>query len=476
MTPPAPSIRRHRPRFTATIIVVAVIAVIGVALRAPAHDVGAAPSATASATPVLSARRLPALVQSLAARPELVPELLAVVDDSPRDTCLAVDVAGRELFRANGDAALIPASNQKIVTAQLVLDELGPTYRYKTEVGGKLGDDGVVDGDLYLIGGGDPTLRTAAYAAYFGDQAGKGTSIEDLADAVVAKGVKRITGSVVGDESRYDSRRSVPGWPDRYLDQHQLGPLSALEVDQSFTDFPATYSEEGLADLKATDDPPEFAADTFAGLLEARGVRIDGPATAGVRPPGTPLIATATSPPLTAIVHQMLNRSDNQIAELLVKETGVVKGRAGTTAAGLAAFDVAFGRLGLPSAGVVMHDGSGLGYDNRLTCDLLAALLDRTGANSAIGNGLAVGGRTGTLRERFLDATTRGRIRAKTGTLDNVSSLSGFALPGEAPPLVFSYIANGAPVTSELLDVQERLGRGLVSYGDTVPLSEVSPR
>ncbi len=415
-------------------------------------------------------------MQAIAAGPALKAELRPVVDASPDDTCLAVDVGGHELFRADAATPLVPASNQKIVTARLALDVLGPDHRFATEVGGALGGDGVVDGDLYLVGGGDPVLRTKAYADYFGALAGAGTSLEDLADAVVAKGVRHITGSVMGDESRYDAERSVPGWPDRYLDQHQLGPLSALEVNQSFTSFPDTYDEENLGALVAAADPPEFAARTFADLLEARGVRIDGPAGAGVRPRGTSLIARVTSPPLTAIVHEMLNRSDNQIAELLVKEAGVVEGDAGTTAAGLAVFHDAFERLGLPGRGVVMHDGSGLGYDNRLTCDLLTALLDRTGTRSAIGTGLAVGGRSGTLRERFTDPATRGHIRAKTGTLNDVSSLSGFAQATAAPPLVFSYIANGAAVTPALLEVQERLGRALVGYADGVPLPEVSPR
>lgn len=431
---------------------------------------------SSSATPLFSARRVPALVQSVAAAPTLVPELLSVVDASPSDTCLAVDVAGRPLFASNTSMPLIPASNQKVVTAQLALDVLGADHRYETHVGGALGADGTVDGDLYLIGSGDPVLRTKAYADYFGDQAGAGTSIEDLADAVVAKGVRRVTGSVVGDESRYDTERLVPGWPERYLDQHQLGPLTALEVNQSFTSFPDTYSEEGLAELEDADDPPQFAAATFTELLEERGVQVSDPAKAGVRPEGTALIATATSPPLIEIVHQMLNRSDNQIAELLVKEAGVVEGDGGTTAAGLAVFAKAFERVGLPSDGVAMHDGSGLGYDNRVTCALLSALLMRTGEDSSIAKGLAIGGKSGTLLERFTDPATKGHIHAKTGSLTDVSSLSGFAEATGAPPLVFSYIANGAPVTPELLDIQEHLGRALVGYGAAFPLDELSPR
>lgn len=456
-------------------LLVLAIGVGSVRSTAPASAGSGAPPGS-SATPLFSARRVPVLVQSIAAKPKLVPELLSVAAASPTETCLAVDVAGRSLFASNPSTPLVPASNQKIVTAQLALDVLGPDHRYRTDVGGTLGADGTVAGDLYLVGGGDPVLRTRAYADYLGDQAGAGTSIEDLADAVVARGVRRVSGSVVGDESRYDGERLVPGWPERYLDQHQLGPLSALEVNQSFTFFPDTYSEEGLADLENAGDPPKFAAATFTELLEARGVEVDGGPKAGVRPDGTAVIASVTSPPLTAIVHQMLNRSDNQIAELLVKEAGAVEGDGGSTRAGLAVFAAAFDRLGLPSAGVVMHDGSGLGYDNRLTCALLSALLTRSGDDSAIADGLAVAGQRGTLRDRFEDPATNGRIRAKTGTLNDVSSLSGFADPTGAPPLVFAYIANGAPVTPGLLDIQEDLGRALVDYGTGLPLGELSPR
>lgn len=440
-------------------------------------DTSTAVGATSPRTPLFSARRVPALVQGLAIRPALHERLDAVLAESPERTCLRVDSSGRNLYASSETLPLIPASNQKVVTAQLALDVLGSDHRYRTEVGGDLGDDGVVGGDLYLVGGGDPVLRTRAYTRYLGAAAGKGTSLEALADAVVAAGVRHVIGSVVGDESRYDSARGVPGWPDdRYLAQHQLGPLSALEVDQSFTSFPEEYSEETLGSLVSADDPPAFAARTFAELLEARGVRIDGGARSGRRAEGTELITGISSPPLTEIVAQMLNRSDNQIAELLVKEAGFVERHEGTTAAGLAVFTDAFPRLGVPSRGVELHDGSGLGYDNRSTCALLATLLDRLGAESVVAKGLAVAGRTGTLRERFTGADLAGRIRAKTGTLDEVTSLSGFASPGGAPRLVFAFIANGAPVTPELLEVQEDLGRALLEVGASVPLRVLEPR
>lgn len=465
------------------------VAILGVflgvsVLSTPAPAGSTTPSGEGTPTPLLSARRVPGLVQSVVTAPTVRDGLAAVEAASPPDTCLDVRVAGRAVYRADEDVPLIPASNQKVLTAWLALDLLGADHRFTTTVSGHLADDGTVRGDLYLVGGGDPVLRTADYQAYFADDAGAHTSLEELADRVVQAGVRRVDGAVVGDESRYDSERSVPEWPDRYLDQHQLGPLSALSVNQGFEAFPEVFSEEAMAELEPTSDPPTFAARTFADLLDERGVRIDGGARAGTRDGHAVEIASIPSPPLHQIIAQLLNRSDNQIAELLVKEAAVTAGSVGSTAAGLESLRAAFATHTTPGdgvitgdvSGVVTRDGSGLSYDNRLTCGILADILSDDGPHGPVAEGLAVAGESGTLAERFVAAPLRGAILAKTGSLNDVTSLSGFAFPDGAPPVVFAYIANGAPVTPDLLEVQEQLGRALLRYGDGVPLQALGPR
>lgn len=455
----------------AVLLVVAMV----VADAAPTPGMGAA-AAEEPITPVLSARRVPALVQAVAAGPALADELDRIVASGPVDTCLDVRVRGRSLYRTGQELSLIPASNQKVITARLVLEVLGAEHRFRTEVAGDLDTDGTVRGDLYLVGGGDPVLRTSEYVSYLDDDAGQSTSLEELADAVVAAGVERVTGGVVGDESRYDTLRSVPAWPDdRYLQQHQLGPLSALAVNQGFVSFPDTYSDETLAQLEPAGDPARFAAESFTDLLRERGVSVTAAGRAGARPPEAAGITAVESPPLDELIVQLLNRSDNQISELLVKEVGLLAGDGGTTNAGLAVLENTYRDLGLPTEGVGTNDGSGLDYGDRLTCGVLTTVLERAGPDSTIGRGLAVAGRTGTLRERFLDDDLAGLIRAKTGSLDAVTSLAGFAEPTAAPELVFGYIANGMPVTDELLGLQEELGRALVGYGADVPLSELGP-
>lgn len=427
-------------------------------------------------TPVLSARRVPSLLLQTAREPALRRSLDGVVTQSPERTCLTVEAAGRSLFAHDPNLALAPASNQKLITAQLALDLLGASHRYVTRVVGDHVENGVVNGNLYLVGGGDPVLFTDAYRAHFGKPEPAATSLERLADKVAAAGVRHVQGSVVGDESRYDHQRVVPWWPGRYLEQHQLGPLSALEVNQSFREFPETFSEENLWALQAADDPARHAAQLFTELLRQRGVTVDGDPTEGVADTAASSVALIQSPKLSLIVEQMLSRSDNQIAELLVKEIGKAKGDAGSTKAGLSVMRGAVRKLGLPISGLVMRDGSGLDRDGRVSCAVIGALLEHTDSGAALVRGLAVGGRTGTLAKRFTAPNLKGRIRAKTGTLNDVTALSGFADTESGDTLTFSYIANGQLVTPDLLSIQDDLANALVGSPGQLRLSSLEPR
>ena len=209
------------------------------------------------------------------------------------------------------------------------------------------------------------------------------------------RGCGHVTGSILGDESRYDAERGVPSWPDRYLQQHQLGPLSALTVNGGLVAFPDTFTEETRTQATPADDPPRFAAGVLTSLLRDRGVRVDGDPGARTAPRGARQLTSVTSPPLTGIVRQMLTQSDNQIAELLVKEIGYRESGAGTTKAGVRVLRRKVEGLGLPTDGVVIKDGSGLDHSDRLTCALIERLLAQAGPTSAVGEGLAVAGTFG---------------------------------------------------------------------------------
>ena len=405
-------------------------------------------------------------------KPDLQTDLDAVMAFSPPRSCLSVSIDGRSVYRRNSVMALAPASTQKLLTATVALDQLGGEYRFETSVvAGAPVANGVLRGNLTLVGGGDPTLVTNLYRVATGLGSGHAvTSLDTLADQVVASGIREITGSVVGDESRYDGARTVASWPARYAAQNQSGPLSALGLDDGFAlDLPAPGEDEPIRRVRSP-NPALTAATAFRDRLLIRGIQIGGPPATGVAPAGGAAVAKLSSASLDTIVGEMLADSDNQIAELLTKELGRRAGTGGTTKAGAAAIQAHVTALGLPIAGTRVVDGSGLDPTNRVTCDeLVAALQLNGGIDSPMGAALPVAGQSGTLSARFRGTPAQGRLRAKTGTLANVTALAGFMPLTEGGTATFAYVANGQPVDASVLAAQDLLVAVLAGYLKACP-------
>lgn len=426
-------------------------------------------------TPLFSARRLPTFIRVATSNDVLAEDLISVVQESPEASCLVVHASsGEEVFNHNGTLPLVPASAQKLVTGAAALEALGEGFTFTTVVAAESIVDGVVEGDLWLIGGGDPILATKRYIGRY-PEAHAFTDLEVLADAVLAAGITEIRGGVIGDEGRYDLERAVGSWPPRFIDQNQTGPLSALSVNDGFSRYPDDNEANQLA--TRSDQPATNSAGIFDDLLEARGVIPRGSPSVGEAPNGLTEIATIESPPMTEVVGQMLANSDNSTAELLLKEIGLAAGDGPSTDAGAAASGVLMTRAGFKMAGVSVADGSGLSSDNNLTCDLLIDLLDKAGPESAIAGGLAIGGQRGTLRERFVSADVNGKIRGKTGSLNEVSALAGFAEAANGDILTFAYIANQLELNPNRAHaIQEDLGEELVEYPEGPELAELGPK
>lgn len=435
----------------------------------------------AAVTPVLSPRRVPSLIAAPVADRRLQQALAALVARTPGTSCLTVHAGGRPVFTHNPDIALVPASLQKLVTATAALEVLGPDVTYRTVVAAAAEpDDGVLGGELYLVGGGDPLLMTDAYEASFERQPQIRTDLEALADQVVEAGVREVQGSVIGDESRYDRTRYVDGWPPRFIEQDQTGPLSALAVNDNFVAFPPVF-DAAVPDEEAAPEPAVHAAAVLTDLLRARGVVVAGSPAAGGAPPDVVEIASVASPPLRDVATQMLRESDNMTAELVLKELGVEAGGGGSTTAGAAAVSAgiaAIPELAPASAGTVVADGSGLSGENRQSCGSLQDLLDRAGPGSELGQGLPVAGQSGTLAERFVDAPLAGRLRAKTGTLNQVAALAGFLETVPGASVSFTYIVNLAAddrVGEAELALQTDLALALAMYPQGPALAELGP-
>lgn len=432
--------------------------------------------------PVLSARRIPRALRAPIAEAALRPQLQAVIDASPPDTCLVVETEDRSLFALNPSQPVIPASNQKLLTTWAALETLGEEASFRTTVVTDAPrDGGVLDGDLWLVGDGDPFLTTDEWIAQFEDGPERvRTRLEDLADAVVAAGITEVRGSVVGDESRYDTQRSVATWDQRLVDQNQSGPLSALMVDEGIARFPDQYSSR--LGYQPAADPAVHAAQVFSRLLGERGVTVVGAPASGAAPATAVEVAAVSSPPLSTLVRGINAWSDNAGAELLLKELDQSNGGAGTTAGGAAIVAGRLAAAGLPMAGVVVNDGSGLDETDRVTCDLLASILARAGDESVLARSLAVSGSRGSLRSRFTGTAAEGRVRAKTGTLRSVTAISGYvdSATEAGTSLIFSYVANvreaDGVVEQRLVELQQPLVLALTSYPAGPTVSELDPR
>ena len=433
-------------------------------------------------TPILSVRRVPAWTDDTLARQRLAGALSAttagVVAPPTVTACVLVNQGGDDLFALAPAAELMPASNEKLLSGSAVLGTLGPDYRFTTRVASSgRPAAGVLTGNLYLVGGGDPDLMTAAYNATLFYPEPTYTSLDQLAAAVKAAGVTTVTGSVVGDGSRYDSLTAVPTWSPLYQAEGDVGPLGGLEVDDGAPP-PLPGRPPPPSGLS---DPALSAAAVFTARLEADGVKVQGPAMAGRTPAGAATVARADSAPLAAEVEQMERVSDDTAAELLTKELGFRMSGQGSTTAGLAVIRRYLATAGLTAGDWTGVDGSGLDRGDRASCSLIAGVVEQAGPSSVLAAGLPVADRTGTLTGRMAGTPAAGRLHAKTGTLVDVAALSGFVVPPSATPtpvlaapVFFSVIINGmdsrigAPLT-------DRIAAAIAAYPDAVPLHQLEP-
>lgn len=434
-------------------------------------------------TPVLSARRIPQTLQAPIARAALTPALDAVIAASPAGSCLVVSDDGRLLGEYSPAMSLVPASNQKLVTTWAALGLLDPTTRFRTTVRADAAAvDGVVNGNLYLVGGGDPFLAVDSWWAQYSESEGRAkTRLEDLADALVASGVRVVTGGVVGDESYFDGQRTGP-WAERLIISDQSGPLSALAVNENFVSWPPTF-DGSFSPRVPSVDPPLDAARVFGELLVARGVAVGAPA-AGVAPSTAIELAAIESPPLVEIITHVNSYSDNFGAELLLKHIGRHVSGVGTTVAGAEAVAGFAAQSGLPMDGVTITDGSGLSEANVTTCRFFAMLLesalDESGSEtSPLVSSLSIGGQRGSLIGRWVGTNLVGQVYAKTGTLNDVTALSGVvnSLSDSDTSLVFSYLVNGelVGVDDAVRGLQTPLVEALAAYPSAPGLDALAP-
>ncbi len=413
----------------------------------------------------------------------IAPEVNKLIEQTPSNqVCVEVRNGDRVLgMRQDVPGGLVPASNQKLVTTYAALGILGPDFTFNTRVVASAPVvDGVLDGDLYLVGDGDPFLFTDGWLGQYEEIDGRNhTRLETLADAVAATGLTNITGAVIGDESMYDSVRYGP-WDARLITQKQSGPMSALTVNEGFVDWPDDF-RDSFRPRSETDNPPLLGASVFGQLLQERNIGVGGGDGVGVAPAAAVELAAVPSPPLLDIVTHINSYSSNIGAELLLKRIGLAGRGEASTEAGAAEVAAYLTEQGIPTADVQVLDGSGLAESNRLTCAALAAILARSGPESPLGASLSIAGSRGSLVNRFVDTPAAGMVLAKTGTLRGVRALSGFVNSSVESDIgayvTFAYVLNDDEVIEDgaVEALQDPFVSALTGYPGGPPLSELSP-
>ncbi|HVE57436.1 MAG TPA: D-alanyl-D-alanine carboxypeptidase/D-alanyl-D-alanine-endopeptidase [Pyrinomonadaceae bacterium] len=457
---------------------------------------------------------------------------------------------GKVVFEENAEKYLMPASNMKSFTVAAALEKLSPNFRFITSVFAPVKPDasGTVKGDLSIYGRGDISVSTAFYSGdYY-----KG--LDNLADKIVAAGVKRIEGNLVGDESYFTGNAIPISWEwddlqwndgaeisalplnDNALDLTvkpgsvgapcvvQLLPLNPVmrvvntcvttasnvkrdltvkkDLDQNVVVISGTMpaGDKGFTNYLTVSHPSELFVALLKQRLEQKGVVVTGQprvigakekailAVSSMLPPVQ--IATLESPPFSVIAAKTMKPSQNMYTETILWTLGQ-EGRGATITSAMTPDTNPFlnpkatssekgifvvrnflNEIGIAPDGIIQYDGSGLSRHNLVTPAALIQLYTYMAKQSRYADVwydvLPVGGVDGTLRSRFSDARTNGNVHAKTGTLDQVSALSGYVTSAAGEKMVFSIIVNGVKEPRARTGVIDEIVRNLANFNGRI--------
>ncbi len=361
---------------------------------------------------------------------------------------VADPVTGRVLLSEDGAQFATPASTTKLATAVASLAVLGGGARFTTRV-----VYGAAPGSIILVGGGDPTLAVNPFPVRDYPRPATLASLA-AATARALRSAGRTTVTLGYDTSLYTGPGLASSWPADYVSGGDVTPIVSLEVDQGRLTAAGTPedSDDPYNDNPRATDPAAMAAASFAALLTADGIRVTGspaPLTAQAR---APVIASVVSPPLSAIVEQMLEESNNVIAENLARHVALATGEPASFGGAATAVTRELRKLGV-SGGIRIVDGSGLSPEDAITPDALVRILELAVARPSLRALLAdlpVAGFSGTLSAgqsvfSGIGGAALGSVRAKTGNLGTVAALAGLVYDKSGGVLVFAFMADQIP-------------------------------
>jgi serine-type D-Ala-D-Ala carboxypeptidase/endopeptidase (penicillin-binding protein 4) len=349
-----------------------------------------------------------------------------------RNGALVVDLStGATLYSYNARVGRMPASNEKLYTTSTALLRFGASARLQTSIygSGSVASDGTFDGSLYLRGGGDPSFGSASFDNYFYGKNVTQATMQSLVAQLVERGIKSVNGYVYG--TYLDAAKGTKSY--HFQPSFDLGsPLSALDYNRGWTDL-GGYSFQG--------NPPLYAAQQLVVAMRAAGIKVRKKrAFTGMTPIGSPALASVSSPPMSTLIALTNTPSDNFFAETLIKDLGASFGGHGSTAAGAAVVRAELAtQFGVHPA---LYDGSGLSRSDSSSPLEIVTVLEHMAGNADFVDSLAIAGETGTLQHEMVGTNAEGKCRGKTGTLSNVSALSGYCLARDGHTLAFSILQN----------------------------------
>ncbi|HET9096049.1 MAG TPA: D-alanyl-D-alanine carboxypeptidase/D-alanyl-D-alanine-endopeptidase [Candidatus Baltobacteraceae bacterium] len=480
--------RARKRRLGAALAGLLIVLAAVLVLRPRGHAAPAAPAAHPRSGTVASAMRRPAPAWGAGSRAELRDALRAAFAPALRGaqawSCVVIAQDGSVLYDDNGSRAVTPASVQKLIVTDAALTDLGPRYRFDTLLAAAQPPrDGAVEGNLWLAGSGDPSLRSRDLAAGI--------------EALRKDGVQTIRGGVAVDASAIAGEEINPLWNADDANEDFMAATSGASVDEDTVEFRVTGTQPGQAArvriklqssdvhfygsvetgggddviVAATETPNEFrlagaippgieetfyvpvhgidryAGSVVAALVKRSGIALGGGVQTGTVPLAAQILWEHRSRALTDLLKHMLVFSDNHFAEQLMRTVGGQSGDTPDDADGLNAERAVLAQQGIPTPGLHIVDGSGLAHANRVAAITLARILARYDAAPA-GNMLYPllprGGKDGTLK-MYQFTTAQGRVRAKSGHVDGVSSLAGYVNTHRHGRVVFAFLINGSP-------------------------------
>jgi len=425
---------------------------------------------------------------------------------------------GDTLYARNPGDALLPASTMKLLTSAIAFERFGPTYQFSTDAlrDAAVAPDGTLNGDLYLRGDGDPALSGKFLPG------GPSAPMNRLADLVAQQGIKRVTGSIIGDASGFDDQKIPEGWLSRYLQASYAARVSALSLNENLVVVAVSPTSSGkaatvvlepstsaiplVANVKTVagggarlsfrkqsdgtivakgsigsrsgtrryvyivEDPATFATGAFRNALIARGITVDGAIKLGKTPADAIKVASLRSPPLASMIAAMNRESINHYAELLFRNAarGPERETVGSVANASNLLDSFFAtKVGADTSNLTFADGSGLSTLDRVTPRAQVQLLGyahRASWGPWLHSSLPVAGDSELLKRRMRNTPAEGNLHAKTGTTNDVIALAGYVTAVNGEVLAFSFLYNGRDrwTAKSMIDV---MSETLASFG-----------